>query len=278
MASMFPKQILMTCYLLLSLLPLNVSWAETGIRLHDAHVHYNEEMWNDLPPADAIKLLKEHNIQRALVSSTPTIGTEKLYKQDPKLVIPMLRPYKSKRHRYFWYRDPEILDYIESHLKRVPYKGIGEFHVFGIGADTPQMAQVIQLANNKKLALHAHTNLIGIRILLAKAKDIPVIWAHAGFDVDEDILIKLFEQYPNFYAELSLRENMLDEDGSLTTKWKKMLIKYRQYFILGMDTYTPDRWANLPELADDDRLWLKQLPKDVMIDIERDNIDRLFPK
>ena len=62
--------------------------------IHDGHIHYDQDVWEALPPHQAIELLTEQNIKRALVSATPTQGAEMLYRENPQIVIPMLRPYK----------------------------------------------------------------------------------------------------------------------------------------------------------------------------------------
>jgi len=254
------------------------SFADQPIEIHDAHIHYDQEMWKTLSPDDALQILKDLNIKRVLVSSTPTEGAAMLYAADNKMVIPMLRPYHSWRHRYFWFKDPELKNYLLSQLKLAPYKGIGEFHVSGKDMDTAQVEQMIELAREYKLALHAHTDLEGMQILLKKSKDLVVIWAHGGFDVPLLRLTQMLEQYPQFYIELSLRKGMLDYDEKLTKEWKHALIKYHQRFLIGMDTYKPSRWADLPEISSDSRDWLKQLPDSVAVDIARDNLDRLFPE
>ena len=59
----------------------------------------------------------------------------------------MLRPYKSWRHRYLWFKDPDLKNYLLEHMQRVPYRGFGEFHVFGKDSDTPQMEDMIVSVN-----------------------------------------------------------------------------------------------------------------------------------
>lgn len=245
--------------------------------IHDGHIHYDQNVWKALPPEDAIQLLANVNIGRALVSATPTEGAEMLYRENPEVVIPMLRPYKNLRHRYLWFKDPELKAYLLDHLSRVPYRGFGEFHVFGQDADSEPVEEMIELARERNLALHPHTNLTGMRILLAKAPDIVVMWAHGGFDVSVDTLREMLEENPMLYIELSLRDGMLDSMEQLTPKWKKFLMKYRTRFLVGMDTYKPSRWADLPEIAAETRHWLDQLPADIAEDIARNNLDRLFP-
>jgi hypothetical protein len=104
------------------------------------------------------------------------------------------------------------------------------------------------------------------------------MWAHGGFDVDIEILQQLMQQYPQLYIDLSLRDGMTDEAGQLTQAWRTLLIASSQRFLVGMDTYKPARWAELPETSSDTRNWLNQLPQDVAANIAHRNIDSLFPE
>ena len=49
--------------------------AESDLPLFDAHVHYNREAWEVLPPEAVITILDRAGVARALVSSTPDDGT-----------------------------------------------------------------------------------------------------------------------------------------------------------------------------------------------------------
>lgn len=264
--------------IILAAMPFIANAGDSTAVIHDGHIHYDEDVWDTLPPADAIKMLKAENISRALVSATPTEGAEMLFRADPETVIPMLRPYKSWRHRYLWFNDPELKAYLLEHLARVSYLGFGEFHVFGEDADSIPIEEMIELARERKLALHPHTDLEGMRIFLQKAPDVVVIWAHGGFNVPVTTLQALLDEYPKLIIELSLREGMLDDEQQLTAQWQKFLVEYRTRFLVGMDTYKPSRWADLPEIAAESRDWLAQLPEDVAADIARNNLDRLFPR
>lgn len=244
--------------------------------IYDAHIHYSGDVWSSLSIDEAIEILSEVGIERALVSATPTEGAEYLYKAAPKMFIPFLRPYKNLRHRYLWFNDPTTPDFIRKHLKRAPYRGIGEFHVFGNDTKTDVIKQIIELARENQLALHPHTDQPGILTLLESAPDIPVIWAHGGFNAPISLLRRLFEIHDNFYVELSLREGMLDKDDQLTHEWVALLTEHNDRFLTGMDTYKPSRWADLPEIAKETRNWLNQLPDDVSANIAHGNVARLF--
>ena len=263
---------------LMTLLSFTANAGDSAHSIHDGHIHYDQDVWETLPPADAISMLKQQGITRALVSATPAEGAEMLYRADPEVVIPMLRPYKSWRHRYLWFNDPDLKAYLLEHMARVPYRGFGEFHVFGQDADSIPIEEMIELARERKLVLHPHTDLEGMEIILQKAPDVVVMWAHGGFNVPVETLRELLEEYPLFYIELSLREGMLDGEQRLTPQWKQFLVDYHDRFVVGMDTYKPSRWADLPEIAAETRGWLAQLPDDVAADISRNNLDRLFPR
>ena len=264
--------------ILTAVMSLTANAGDDPFSIHDGHIHYDQDVWGTLPPAQAVQMLRDEHIKRALVSATPTEGAEMLYRADPELVIPMLRPYKSWRHRYLWFNDPDLKDYLLEHMDRVPYRGFGEFHVFGQDADSIPIEEMIELARERNLVLHPHTDMEGMRIILQKALDINVMWAHGGFNVPVETLRVLLDKYPMFYIELSLREGMLDDEQQLTPEWKQFLVNYRQRFLVGMDTYKPSRWADLPEIVAETRHWLEQLPENVAADISRNNLDRLFPQ
>jgi hypothetical protein len=168
------------------------------------------------------------------------------------------------------------MGYLREQLARVPYRGIGEFHLSGEEVCNPVVAHMVTLARERDLAMHAHTDLVGIRALLAQAPDIPVIWAHGGFDVPETTLRELLSNHKQLYIELSFREG-ITEAGRLTSVWYKLMTDFHTRFLTGMDTYTPGRWVALPELAAEARGWLKQLPAGVAHNIAYGNAARLFP-
>jgi hypothetical protein len=263
--------------LLVSLLaPCRIAVANPALEIFDGHIHYSNDVWDKLPPQRALELLTEAGIKRALVSATPGEGAERLYRAAPERIVPFLRPYAKREHRYTWFRDAAIMEYLHEQLARIPYRGIGEFHLSGEDVRNPVVADVVRLARERDLALHAHTDVVGIQALLARAPDIPVIWAHGGFDVPEVTLRELLAKHKHLYIELSFREGMTEE-GKLTSVWHKLMTDFHTRFLTGMDTYTPGRWVELPELVAEARGWLQQLPEEVAHAIAYGNAARLFP-
>lgn len=250
------------------------SWAYD---LNDGHIHYNQDVWNDLPAEGALRLLIENGIQRAIVSSTPTAGTEILYRLSPERIIPFLRPYRIYRDRYTWHSDPTIVDYIKQQLATGIYQGFGEFHLFKRHKDSPVVQQLMQIVADHQLMVSAHSDAETIEALINMQPNVTLIWAHCGMDHPVDDVRQLLELNPSLNCELSFRHNMMDEEDKLLNEWKTLLEQYPERFILGMDTYIPKRWASLPEHAQYAQHWLSQLNSTSAKLIAKGNIDRLFP-
>ena len=106
-------------FLLASCVALNATAAE--LLLFDGHVHYSGNAWEETPPEKAIAYLKEANIARALLSSTPIEGTLKLYALDPKRFVPELRVYHKATsyetwlvERANWWRADDTMPFLEN--------------------------------------------------------------------------------------------------------------------------------------------------------------------
>jgi hypothetical protein len=244
------------------------------LQLFDAHVHYSEDIWQAIPAGDAIQRLQKNGIRRAIVSSTPAEGAIKLFEENPQLVVPFLRPYRTPDDRRDWYANPDILEYVRSNLESFDYRGLGEFHLFDSQVDTPVMKGILELAQKKNLILLAHANHETIDALLAAAPTLTIIWAHGGFDVDIDIVTNKLKKHKNLYVELSFREGITDK-GMLTPQWRNVFMTYPSRFLVGTDTYTGQRWLQLPELTDNYQGWLKQLPNDIAEAIAYNNGNKI---
>src|SRR5262244_3116203 len=102
--------------------------------LADAHIHYSAPDWSVYSPDQVVAILDRAGITRALVSSTPDDGTLKLYARDPKRIVPILRPYRTRDDMAKWFEDPTVIPYLEERLAKKVHRGIGEFHLQGAQA------------------------------------------------------------------------------------------------------------------------------------------------
>lgn len=248
--------------------------AAEPIPIFDAHVHYSHDAWDRTPPREAIAILRKAGIKRAMVSSSSDEGTQKLYKEAPDLVVPSLRPYRRRGEISTWVRDETIIPHLEDRLKKYRYAAIGEFHVYGADADLPVVRRMVQLARQHKLWLHLHGDSDAIERVLAQDPEARVLWAHSGFERPEAVRTML-RKHRNLYADLAFRNDHAS-GGKVDPAWREAFVEFPDRFLVGTDTFTPERWYYIAEHADWSRTWLAGLPTEIAERIGWRNGEALF--
>lgn len=260
-----------------SLLTPTTLHAEASLPIFDAHVHYSEDAWPHYDTTAILGLLAKANVTRALVSSTPDDGTLRLYKADAKRIVPILRPYRSPADMASWYRDPAVLAYVEQRLADGYYSGIGEFHLFDVrDAETSQVRRLTELAVQRGIIFHVHSDAAPIRALYAINPELQILWAHAGMDASPALIGEMLDRYPTLSTELSLRASDIAPAGQLAPVWRELLLRHTDRFMIGTDTWASWRWPEYAELVREHRQWLAQLPREAAQQIAYENAARHF--
>ena len=178
--------------------------AAEELPISDAHLHYSHDAWDSVSPQQAIAILRKAGLKRALISSSGDDGQQRLAALAPDLVIPELRPYRSRGEIGSWFRDDSVIPYLEDRLRRYRYAGIGEFHLYGADADLPVPRRMVQLARQQKLFLHAHSDIDAIERLFKQWPDARILWAHSGFDRPEKVR-EMLRKHKNLWCDLAFR-------------------------------------------------------------------------
>ena len=260
--------------LLAALLAPPVLAAEASLLLFDAHLHYSHDAWERLPPKQAVALMRQAGLQRAMVSSSSDEGTQLLFDEAPDLVLPVLRPYRTRSETATWLNDPSVVAHLEQRLAKYRYVAIGEYHVFGADADSAVMRRVVQLARQHGLALHSHSDADAIERQFKQDPQARILWAHAGFDVPEKVR-EMLRKHPRLAVDLAYRSDHAP-GGRLDPAWRALITELPDRFLLGTDTFTPERWYYVGEHARLARQWLSDLPRDVAERVAFGNGERLF--
>ena len=260
--------VLSTCWLA----ALSVSAAELPI--FDAHVHYSHDAVELTPPKQAAAILRKAGLKSALVSSSGDEGTQQLLAEAPEIVIPSLRPYRTRGETSSWVRDETVVAFLEDRLRRHRYAAIGEFHLFGADADLPVPRRMVALAKQHRLVLHAHSDADAIERLYAQDPQARVLWAHSGFDRPEKVA-EMLRRHKNLWADLAYR-NEHGSGGKVAPEWRKLFTEFPDRFMVGTDTFTPERWHYLVEHASWTRAWLTDLPKPLAERLAWRNGEALF--
>ena len=248
--------------------------AQTQLPIFDAHLHYSHDAWERLPPKEAVALMRQAGLKRAMVSSSSDEGTQKLYAEAPDLVLPSLRPYRSRGEIGSWMHDPGIANHLESRLKQYRYVAIGEYHVYGADADLPVVRRVVQLAREHKLFLHSHSDAEAIERQFKQDPDARILWAHAGFDSPEKVR-EMLRKHKNLWCDLAFRSDHATM-GRVDDGWRAAFLEFPDRFLVGTDTFTPERWHYVVEHARWSRQWLADLPREVAERIAWKNGEDLF--
>jgi hypothetical protein len=246
----------------------------TKLPIFDAHIHYSQDAWSVLSAQEATFRLRRAGVTHALVSSSSDEGTQKLLAADPDLIIPSLRPYRARGETSSWLRDPSVITHVEARLKTHRYVALGEFHVNGADADLPVVRRMVELAKMHHLMLHAHADADAIERLFRQDPGARILWAHAGFESPQRVR-ELMRQQPNLWADLSFRYEVA-RGAEINPEWKALLLEFPDRFMVGTDTYTPERWNEVGRHAEWARGWLAQLPTQIAEKIAFRNGEQLF--
>lgn len=271
--------------LVVTLAALASAWLAPGapgaqtnpLPIFDTHIHYSAPDWAEYPEERILGILAKAGIRRALVSSTPDDGTIKLFQKDPKRIVPILRPYRTRDDIGHWWQDPAVLAHIEARLALKVHKGIGEFHLYGGQVSTPVVKRVAELAVRENIYLHAHSDELAIVELFTLEPKLRVIWAHAGMSSTAQAVGALLDRYPNLWVDLAIRNSDVAPGGTLDLAWRQVFLRHPDRFLAGTDTWMTSRWEQLPGSVTEVRAYLSQLPPDVAEKIAFRNAERLFP-
>ena len=278
-----------------------VNSAEYNGPLFDAHLHYNEEAWNGAegphPMVDVLQRLRRNGVKGALANSRPNDGSKALAVEPSKgdlQVVPFIRLYRNRADYSSWFADPTIYDKVLAEYAKgagqaagfVPFKGIGEFHLYdSANANGTTAKKLMVFAEEKNLAVLAHVDDVAIDLLMAntpsKGQKTRLIWAHT--DIGGGTVARvdaLLGKYPLLMGELSYRPGLTcgdDKGGAkLCPEWRALLQKYPNRFMVGSDTWVNQRWQYYDELMQGYRAWLGDLPAEVARKIAWGNAAALF--
>jgi hypothetical protein len=244
------------------------------IPLFDAHVHWSENAHDEIPLERALSILDKSGVRAAAVSSTSDEATIRLYRADPKRVVPMLRPYRTRSDMGGWHKDTSIPPYLAERLKLGVHKGIGEFHLYGDDANSPVMKEIVAMAVARDLILQAHSDARAVEILFRHDPRARILWAHAGF-VGPAEVGAMMARYPNLWVETAIRHD-IGPGGVLAPGWKEVFVQYQDRWLVGTDTYVTSRWHRMPEIHAETRAWLATLPRAVAEKMAWRNGAKLF--
>ena len=272
-----PKCIALLLACLLVLLP-RAACAQAKLKIFDAHLHYNQEPNPFYPLEKVLEVFRRNDVGGIIANSRPNKGTHDLVtaKAQGLLVVPFIRPYRTRADVTDWSTDPSIYALIESEYQRGYFRGIGEFHIYGEAAARPLVKKAVEFAAERHLYILAHCDEVALAILLGHHPAAKIIWAHTGFSTPVTRVRELLEQHPALMGELSYRSGITEASGQVSGEWRELFASHSDRFLLGSDTWINERWFAYDTIIKGYRDWLAQLPEDQAKRLAHGNAERLF--
>jgi predicted TIM-barrel fold metal-dependent hydrolase len=243
-----------------------------GGPLFDAHLHYNVEARERFPVEDVLARMQRSGVRAILANSRPNDGSKALAAAHEAAaragvtVVPSVRLYRDRADYSGWHADPSIVEMVQRELaagtEAGPYRGLGEFHLYdSANADGPTARRLMQLAEQRGLAVLAHVDDAAIEKLYAHAPKARVIWAHTGIGgAPVERVRALLQRHPTLMGELSYRPGLTEGEGRLSPAWRALLGEMPERFLVGSDTWINERWDDYERLMQQARRWLGDLP------------------
>jgi len=256
--------------------------------LFDAHLHYNEEAFSSVPPAEAFARMQRSGVRAIVANSRPNAGTQQLAAALPLAraagvtVVPFVRLYRNRADYSGWFADESIHQMVVAELAAGtpagPYRGIGEFHLYdSANANGPVARSLMQLAQQRDLVVLAHVDEVAIELLMRHAPRARLVWAHTGIGgVPIAKVHELMTAHPTLRGELSYRPGLTDGEGRLAPEWRALFTEMPQRFMVGSDTWINERWSSYESLMQQARAWLGELPAPLARRIAWDNAASLY--
>jgi predicted TIM-barrel fold metal-dependent hydrolase len=257
--------------------PQAIGKAAAELPIFDAHMHYKQPAWQPFPVQTVIELMDKSGVAMALVSSSPDDGTIMLWEYAPERIVPELRPYHGQASASNWTKAPGMLDYLKQRLAAYPHRGIGEFHIHTLDpSDRDFLKQVARLAAERQILIHLHSDAKPVQLFYEFEPGLTLIWAHAGMSEPPEVIGPMLDRYPKLYADTSYREHDILGDGTIEPRWRTLIMRYPDRFMVGSDTWVNHRWEHYEALIDLNRRWLSQFPREVAEKIAYRNAETLF--
>jgi predicted TIM-barrel fold metal-dependent hydrolase len=133
---------------------------------------------------------------------------------------------------------------------------------------------MVALAKQRGLFLHAHSDADAVERLFRQWPQARILWAHAGFERPEKVR-EMLAQHANLWCDLAFRTDHAS-GGKVDAKWRRLFLEFADRFMVGTDSFTPERWHTIAEHARWSREWLADLPQDVAERIAWRNGEALF--
>ena len=164
-------------------------------------------------------MLRKAGLKRALVSSSGDDGTQRLVAEAPELIVPSLRPYRSRGEIGSWVRDDSVVAFLEERLQQCTLCGDRRVPPLRrrcrpAGAAAHGGAGPAVQAG----AARAHADADAVERLFQQDPQARILWAHSGFERPEQVA-EMLRKHKNLWCDLAFRSDH-GSGGKVAPEWR----------------------------------------------------------
>ncbi|MGM0554693.1 MAG: amidohydrolase family protein [Pseudomonadota bacterium] len=263
----------------LALLALPWLSASAGPPIFDAHLHYRPAMLEAFPPNRVAETFAENHVEGALIAAPRADLIQALEAATQVHIVPFLAISQRLGRKMDWMHAEDLIEETVAVLEStdVDWRGIGELHILADERFAPGFEALLELAVERDLYVMIHGDPAVIDHAYAIQPEVRILWAHAGSFAYPPLLEDYLERHPRMHMDLSMRNPRINRERTTDVDWFELFLAFPDRFMIGVDTFSLNRWEEFTRLEDATRAWLDQLPEDVARAIAYDNAERLFP-
>ena len=201
-----------------------------------------------LPPKEAVAILRKAGLKRALVSSSGDDGTQRLRGRgagaDRAVAAPL--PHRAARSAAGCATTASSPSSKSGCATRAMPRSASSTSTAPMPSCRCRGAWW-QLAKQHELVLHAHSDADAIERLFKQDPQARILWAHSGFERPEKVA-ELLRKHKNLWCDLAFRSEH-GSGGKVPAEWRALFTEFPDRFMVGTDTFTPERWYYVVEHA-----------------------------
>jgi hypothetical protein len=160
-------------------------------------------------------------------------------------VLPSLRPYRTRGDIATWVRDDRSARSSRIGSPATAISPSANSTLYGADADLPVARRMVALARQHGLVLHAHSDPDAIERLFRQDPRLAFSGRIPGSSARSPSA-RCSPGIATLWCDLAFRSEQ-GAGGQVPAEWRALFTEFPDRFMVGTDTYTPERWHYIVE-------------------------------
>ena len=217
--------------------------------IFDAHLHYSHDAWECVPVAGRDRDPAQGRRQARAGLELRRRGPAAPLPAAPDLVIPELRPYRRRGEIGTWFRDETVVPYLEERLAK--YRYVAHRRIPPLRRRR-RPAGAARAWSSSRASTTCSCTRIPTPMRSSACSSSGRRRASCGrtpASTRPENVAEMLRKHKNLWCDLAFRTDH-GSGGKVDPAWRKVFLEFPDRFMVGTDTFTPERWHYVGEHAD----------------------------